>query len=292
MKKYAETGSRNPLLTRVCKNIFIFGFLFFFSTSILGKEPPPQSQFLKFLAQEKPSLIKTIQSPLDKRLLSEYGTVFVNQEEVNLPSKIIFSNAEDYGLYRSKLNLKVAVASCSLQAQAAIALQKAIKHASQEGITISPRGDDSCIRSYELTEKLWLSRVNPNLDYYTKAGKLSTKEAEKVRKAKLPEQINLVLDLEKKKGLLFDKYRQTSILNSVAAPGSSQHLTGLAFDLRQFEQPRAREIMNQNGWYQTVANDLPHFTYLGKITPEQLKESGILSKKIGQYTFLVPDYKP
>lgn len=199
------------------------------------------------------------------RILKEYGALWLNQNpKIKLPSKVYFSSEAETQSFHHELNLANFGQNCILQHEAVQALKKAQIKAKQKGLNISPRGkSDGCIRSFNLTQKLWLSRVEPNLKYYVQNGKLSPAEANLIKQAKSWSQVDLVLKLEQQKRLLFDKYRQTSILNSVAAPGTSQHLSGLAFDLAEFENPQARQIMNEFGWFQTVQNDLPHFTYLG-----------------------------
>ena len=42
----------------------------------------------------------------------------------------------------------------------------------------------------------------------------------------------------------------------------------LAFDANEFLDARVRQILADNGWFQTVLSDLPHFTYLGLIEQE------------------------
>lgn len=236
--------------------------------------------------------LKVLPKPADAikyRLLKEYGALWLSKGEVILPPKVAFDSAAETKTYQSSLQLSKVNPNCSLQAAAYKNLLKASAQAKSQGLTISPRGNDACLRDYEMTHKLWLSRVEPNLNYYVGLAKLSQAEASVVRKAPIWEQVRLVLKLEKEKGLLFDKFRQTSILNSVAAPGSSQHLSGLAFDLAEFENPKVRKIMNQFGWFQTVQSDLPHFTYLGNYTEEELREAGLKKVSSGSFVFFVPN---
>ena len=65
-----------------------------------------------------------------------------------------------------------------------------------------------------------------------------------------------------------------SIIYSVAPPGASQHLSMLAFDVAEFNEPQVRKIMSEHLWYQTVVSDLPHFTYLG-IAEADLEGAGL-----------------
>jgi LAS superfamily LD-carboxypeptidase LdcB len=243
------------------------------------------------IVQNRLVQVPTQSEPVKYRLLREYGSLWTNNDySILLPDNVVFASSGETAAYQSKLKLvKVKGTSCTLQASAALKLSKAQAQAAKQGFALTPRGGDACLRSYEKTESLWLSRVLPNLIYYQKAGKLSAAEANLIKGAKALDQVPMILQLEAR-GLPFDKYRQTSILNSVAAPGSSQHLTGLAFDLAQYADPKARKIMNQFGWYQTVQNDLPHFTYLGNQTEASLLEMGLKKVFKDGFTFWIPDF--
>ena len=63
-----------------------------------------------------------------------------------------------------------------------------------------------------------------------------------------------ILRLEKKK-IYFAKDLNKSIIYSVAPPGTSQHLSMLAFDAVEYDNVRVREILALHGWFQTVDND-------------------------------------
>ncbi|MDX1920015.1 MAG: D-alanyl-D-alanine carboxypeptidase family protein [Candidatus Caenarcaniphilales bacterium] len=254
------------------------------------------------LEKEKALFFQSVQGRLDSipspkeeihyRILKEYGALWTGSDpEVKFPPKLIFESEADTLSYQENLQLdSVSGNNCRLQKAALSQLNKAQSEAAALKLKITPRGSDSCLRSYKTTYDLWLSRLEPNLNYYVSNKKLTQAEAQKVRKAPLNKQIKMVLDLETQKGLLFDKYRQTSILNSVAAPGSSQHLSGLAFDVAEFANPQIRKILNKHGWYQTVENDQPHFTYLGvQNNEENLKNYGLVKKAKGQFSFWIPN---
>ena len=101
------------------------------------------------------------------------------------------------------------------------------------------------------------------------------------------EQVREVLNLEKR-GLWFSKDLSKSILYSVAAPGTSQHISMLALDVTQFADARVRRILANHGWFQTVKSDQPHFTYLGRMEKE-LPQLGLRSVTIGAQVFWIPD---
>jgi hypothetical protein len=104
--------------------------------------------------------------------------------------------------------------------------------------------------------------------------------------------VEIVLELECTEELWFGTFFDKSILYSVAAPGASQHLSLLAFDLREYEVDGVRQVLNENGWFRTVPNDLPHFTYLGYRTSE-LPSCGLkeVVRDYGGplYSFWIPD---
>ncbi|MDJ0626561.1 MAG: D-alanyl-D-alanine carboxypeptidase family protein [Candidatus Caenarcaniphilales bacterium] len=284
---------------------FLVGNFFLCSCSVLSidskdkikEKLPPKKEYSNLFFKTISKRIKSIPNRNEKikyRILKEYGSLWVNNDtEVILPPSVTFSSAKETNNFHKRLSLvKVAGTECLLQESAAKSLEQAIEEAKSQGLNISPRGDDSCIRSYKKTHELWLSRVLPNLDFYLSKKKLTPAEVEKVKQADMWDQVKLVLSIENEKGLLFDKYRQTSILNSVAAPGTSQHLSGLAFDMAQFSDPQVRKIINKYGWYQTIENDLPHFTYLGKVPNQKfLKNNGLKKVSKSGYDFWVPDFE-
>ena len=96
-----------------------------------------------------------------------------------------------------------------------------------------------------------------------------------------------MLELERG-GVFFSKYFDKSILQSVAAPGASQHLAMLAFDVTQFQNPRVCRLLSHHGWFQTVLSDLPHFTYLG-LDECELPARGLRRVESGGQTFWVPN---
>jgi hypothetical protein len=271
------------------KNRLIFSLLFIFWIFNFGKALSSEGAFFIAVSQN----LKKIPSNSDAikfRLLKEYGAMWLSKDlQVLLPESIAFSSAAETNTFHKKLELaKMPNSQCTLQKAALKALLQAQGKAQDIGLNITPRGNDSCIRSYEVTEQLWLSRVKPNLAYYVSQNKLSQSKANQILKQSIWTQVDSILKLEQQ-GLLFDKYRQTSILNSVAAPGSSQHISGLAFDAAEYANPQVRNILNQYGWFQTVVNDLPHFTYLGKVNESYLLKNGLKKTYKNGFIFWTPD---
>ncbi|MBW4562441.1 MAG: D-alanyl-D-alanine carboxypeptidase family protein [Mojavia pulchra JT2-VF2] len=160
-------------------------------------------------------------------LLRQYGAAYANQEpEIKLPKKVIFDNEQETKEFQSTLTmLKVdGTNDCYLQQPATIAFNKA---RSLQNISLkSGYGSGDCTRTFTTNLRFWHKYAND-------------RTLEKVRQGK-----------------------ETVILGIVAPPGTSQHLWGLAIDLRVSSQ-KQRQALNQNGWFQTVENDIPHWTYLG-----------------------------
>lgn len=90
--------------------------------------------------------------------------------------------------------------------------------------------------------------------------------------------------------MFFSKDLSKSILYSVAVPGASQHNFLLALDVQQFGNAQVRAILAENGWFQTVKSDLPHFTYLG-LKESELPAHGLKSVTVGGQKFWVPNLK-
>jgi hypothetical protein len=135
--------------------------------------------------------------------------------------------------------------------------------------------------------RLWNSRFEPALDYWLGQGRLTAEQVARLRSLPLSQQIAEVLELEKT-GIYFSKDLSKSILYSIAAPGASQHIAMLAFDVNEFENPRVREILAKHGWFQTVLSDLPHFTFLG-LKEKDLPKHGLRSLEINGQVFWIPN---
>ena len=135
--------------------------------------------------------------------------------------------------------------------------------------------------------RLWNSRFLPALDHWTGAGRLAEEQSERLCSLPINEQVTEVLELEKE-GIFFSKDLSKSVLYSIAAPGTSQHIAMLAFDANEFQDRRVREILSQHSWFQTVLSDLPHFTFLG-LEEAELPDSGLKRTEVQGQTFWIPD---
>ena len=227
------------------------------------------------------------------RLLVEYGAVFLARGGAAPPDRVIFRDEAEVSEFQSKLEIEretVGEFEIELQSAAMKDLLKAVAEADSDGLPITPRGPDSARRSYNDTVHLWASRVEPALKHWRNEGRLTPRDSERISSMPAVEQVAAVLELEEA-GIFFAKDLSKSILYSVAPPGTSQHLSLLAFDVKEYGDARVRAILSSRKWYQTVVSDLPHFTYLG-VGEEELPELGLKRVVSGDQVFWVPDIPP
>ena len=247
----------------------------------------PQPRFYQHLPEK-------FELPTDETgqlLLREYGALFVARNGAMPPRKVIFRDEADVARFQGSVEVGSNVIgghTVELQKAAIEALSDAIEDARKAGLSITPRGADSARRDYEETRRLWASRVGPGMKYWVAKGRVSPAEAKRIQSLSAFEQVPEILRLEQS-GIYFAKSLDKSIIYSVAPPGTSQHLSMLAFDVAEFENARVRAILARHGWFQTVASDLPHFTYLG-VSEKDLPDLGLKERadKTGRI-FWVPD---
>ncbi|MBK8467301.1 MAG: hypothetical protein IPL32_15900 [Chloracidobacterium sp.] len=239
------------------------------------------------------NLPKAFEQPTDdagRLLLREYGAVFLARNGATPPKKVVFKDEADVSAFQSSLKTSsetIGGYKIELQSSAMTALKAAIAEARSARLSISPRGADSARRSYTHTVTLWASRVNPGLTYWTGKDRITKVEAKRIRLLSPFEQVPEILRLEQDR-IYFAKDLQKSIIYSVAPPGTSQHLSMLALDVKEFENAKVRSILAKHGWYQTVVSDLPHFTYLG-VPETELNGLGLKMVKSGGRVFWIPD---
>ena len=224
------------------------------------------------------------------RLLREYGSVFVAQGGVVTPDVVIFQDDAEVEAFQSGLEIsakEIGGFPMELQTLAMDSLMAAIYAARDAGLAINPRGPDSARRRYDETVSLWLSRVEPALEHWIANGRLPGTAAERIRMLPTHEQVAEILKLEQDE-IYFAKDLSKSILYSVAPPGTSQHLSMLAFDVAEFDDARVRKLLAGHGWFRTVVSDLPHFTFLG-VGESELPGLGLKEVYSNGHTFWVPD---
>ncbi|MEH2392661.1 MAG: D-alanyl-D-alanine carboxypeptidase family protein [Nostoc sp.] len=207
-----------------------------------------QQRFLSVISQKLP----TIPQPgtYEYTLLRTYGAVFVNQDVgIKLPQKDIFNNEQETQEFQATLTMGHVdnTNDCYLQKSAADALNKARV---QEHIPLkSGYGSGDCTRTFNTNLRFWYKYANNQILTKVQQGK------------------------------------EIKILGLVAPPGTSQHLWGLAIDLRVSSKEQ-RKALNQNGWFQTVENDVPHWTYVG-LPEENLALFGFNKQVIRGITYWI-----
>jgi hypothetical protein len=101
------------------------------------------------------------------------------------------------------------------------------------------------------------------VEHWEGLGRITRELGQSIRELSPVDQVSTILELEDTEQIFFGTFFDKSILSSVAAPGASQHLSMLAFDVAEYEDRAIDPVLGRYGWYRTVSNDLPHFTYLG-----------------------------
>lgn len=227
------------------------------------------------------------------KIFREYGAIFVAKGGAMLPPRCIYESEAELDRFHSQLDSQTEVVDgvrVTLQRPAMAALLNARLQAAKRRLKISPRGGATAsARSYSATVTLWKSRVDPGLRYWRQRGRISAADANAAADAPTREQIEKILAWEED-GMFFSKDLSKSILYSVAVPGASQHNFLLALDVQQFGNAQVRAILAENGWFQTVKSDLPHFTYLG-LKESELPAHGLKSVTVGGQKFWVPNLK-
>lgn len=234
--------------------------------------------------------------PVDKeivarRVFKDYGAMFIADRHVAFPSRCVFRSEDEVSAFQSSVEAKTIVingTSVTLQKEAIEALERARKEARKAGLNITPRGGSASKRSFADTARIWNSRFEPALKHWTSRGRISTADANKARKLEIIDQVAQVMEWEKDQ-LWFSTRFNYSIFSSVAAPGTSQHLSMIALDVTEFGNRRVREILNKHGWFQTIIDDTPHFTYLGH-DEKDLPKYGLVATAKDGFTFWIPKF--
>ena len=259
-----------------------------------SSEPVPFYEALRKALKKRKTNLDAIcpdSDPVSRRILEEYGALYVADKKVMPPPVCVFSNEEQVTRFQEDAGYeaeRIGFDEVELQPEALKHLRKAREEAQKEGLDITPRdGAEAGRRNYEDSLRLWNSRFEPALAYWLGQGRLTQEQVDRLRGLPLSQQIAEVLELEKT-GIYFSKDLSKSILYSIAAPGASQHIAMLAFDVNEFENPRVREIMAKHGWFQTVLSDLPHFTFLG-LKEKDLPKHGLRSVEVNGQVFWIPN---
>ncbi len=226
------------------------------------------------------------------RIFREYGAIFVAGNGVMLPPRCMYDSDDALNSLHAQLDTQTETLGgvrITLQRPAMTALLKAVKEASARRLRITPRGGSTAAsRSYSTTVSLWRSRVDPALRYWVRARRIKPSDAARAAaSAPIRDQIEKVLAWEQN-DIFFSTDRSKSILYSVAVPGASQHNFMLALDVQQFSNAAVRKILADNGWFQTVKSDAPHFTYLG-LAEKDLPAKGLKCEIVNGQKFWIPN---
>lgn len=224
------------------------------------------------------------------RIFREYGAVFVAKGGVMLPPRCIYASDAQLDKLHADLDKQTETidgVTITLQRPAMAALLEARKDAAKRRLRISPRGGPTAAaRNYATTVALWKSRVDPGLRAWQRRGRIKPTDALAAAQMPTRRQVEQVLAWEQE-GIFFSTDLSKSIMYSVAIPGASQHNFMLALDVAQFGNANVRQIMADNGWFQTVKSDAPHFTYLG-LEECELPQYGLKDVIVGGQKFWIP----
>lgn len=259
-----------------------------------GEAPASFYEVLRKALKKRKTNLESICPSSDtvaRRVLEDYGAMFLANKKVMPPPVCVFTSDEEVAEFQERAGYASEMFGfdqVELQPQAMKELLKAREEAQKENLDITPRdGAEAARRSYEDSLQLWQTRFLPALNHWLAQRRLTEAEVARLKSLPLRSQVTEVLELEKS-GIYFSKDLSKSILYSIAAPGTSQHIAMLAFDVNEFDNPRVREILRQHGWFQTVLSDLPHFTFLG-LKEKDLPRHGLKQTEVDGQTFWIPN---
>lgn len=284
-------------LTLVRSLVAICASVLWLCASSVSAQPLQPIHFEEFLAKrftdptwKAQTFCATDSSIVARRVLESYGSMFSASDSVMLPSVCIHDGDGPVSRFQKRLSVeRVEMSSpISLQKTAAESLRAAVDEAGLRQMKISPLdGSIAGARTYGDTMMLWNSRIFPALNYWTKRGRLTQADLDGFVRLEPPIRVERVLEWEER-GIFFSTDRSRSVLTSTAPPGASQHLALIALDIVEYGNPEVKAILNRHGWYQTIIDDPPHFTFLGHAEPE-LPSRGLKQVYKGGHAFWVPN---
>lgn len=285
--------------------------LIFFSLTLSAAQIN-QTNFIEFLRQRGSggSLVSTANTkadqihpalkcvtsddPLERRLIQEYGAIFAAAEALSLPNKCIYKSSDEVNRLQAgfmRRRARLAGSEIELQDAAMRALLAADGAALLNNLRLTPLdGSIAARRTYADSVRIWNKRFFPALDFWVSVGAISSEMSVVARNIPLVDQARKVMEWEKS-GYLFGIGRTKSIFSSTAPPGASHHLSMLAFDVVEYHDPALTSILNNHGWFQTIVNDPPHFTYLG-VGVTALPSRGLKNVSYDGYSYWVPNITP
>lgn len=230
-----------------------------------------------------------------RRVLEEYGALFVASRAVRVPPACVFACEEEVARFQAEAEFQTEDFDGELielqpaAMRALLAARDDVRRSSPLGLDLTPRdGREAARRTYADTLRLWDSRYSPALTHWHALGRLSSEQVEHLRSLAPRAQVAAALELERE-GIFFSKDFSKTVLQSVAAPGTSPHLSMTAFDAVEFRDESVRRALARHGWFQTVLSDLPHFTFIG-VAESELPARGLRSvTDAGGQKFWIPD---
>ena len=230
-------------------------------------------------------------SPGAKKVLSEYGAMFVGSATLIKPPTCRFRDDAEVRAFQSDLKASFVIINgvqMQFQKAAADSLTGVIAEALAQGVRIRPLdGTIAGGRSYSDTVRLWNSRFQPALRFWVGRKRISMDDAAAAMQMTTDQQVEKVIEWESQ-GMMFGTNRAGSIFASTAPPGASQHLSLIAIDIAPPVTPALIALLNMHGWFQTVIGDRPHFTYLG-LTEKELPGRGLKALVFDGTRYWVPN---
>lgn len=233
-----------------------------------------------------------LSNAVERRIVKEYGAVFLNANAaVKMPDRCCFKNEREVAAFQATLKIsKKTIGGCTIELQQA-AMNALFKAADAAG-AITPKGASPARRSFADVQISWDETVKAATDYWranpnSNGEMLSDEQMENLESLAGERQIKLVFELEEQ-NFFFHPDRARSIAVYTAIPGASQHLLMLALDVEEYADEKVREALAENGWFQTVFRDRPHFTYLG-VKQKKLPSLGLKIETFEDREFWIPN---
>lgn len=234
-----------------------------------------------------------LSNSVERRIVKEYGAVFLNADAaVELSDRCVFKNEREVAAFQATLKIsRQTIGGCTIELQRA-AMNALLKAAESVAGAITPKGACPARRSFADVQISWDETVKAATDYWranpNSEGKtLSVEKAENLASLAGERQIKRVFELEEQ-NFFFHPDRARSIAVYTAIPGASQHLLLLALDIEEYADETVRAALAENGWFQTVFRDRPHFTYLG-VKQKDLPSLGLKTENFEDREFWLPD---
>src|ERR1044071_6570746 len=118
---------------------------------------------------------------LARRVLEEYGAMYLAAPSVELPTRCVFESEEEVKSFQRAAGWRgedFGGETVELQPAAMDCLLRVRAEAQSKGLTVTPRGGaEAARRSFADTLRLWDSRCRPAIEHWSERGELSADEA-------------------------------------------------------------------------------------------------------------------